>query len=121
MNLRKLTSHLDTTASWVLEVRAQVATAKHRPPQEKSAAIENIMVTNNNNLMKDEYHYCHILYAQIRMEDKENEVIDVIRNYINLEKECEASGQCMTPVMQASCFPFSSSSTISSIHFSLSS
>ncbi|XP_035715809.1 dystrophin isoform X4 [Folsomia candida] len=79
MNLRKLTSHLDTTASWVLEVRAQVATAKHRPPQEKSAAIENIM---------------------IRMEDKENEVIDVIRNYINLEKECEASGQCMTPVMQ---------------------
>lgn len=34
------------------------------------------------------------------MEDKENEVIDVIRNYINLEKECEANDQSMTPVMK---------------------
>lgn len=35
----------------------------------------------------------------MRMEDKENEVMDVIRNYINLEKECEANLQHMTPVM----------------------
>lgn len=45
MNLRKMTSQLDTTASWVLEVRAQVATAKHRPLNEKAAAIQSVMVS----------------------------------------------------------------------------
>ncbi|CAL8109930.1 unnamed protein product [Orchesella dallaii] len=78
MNLRKMTSQLDTTASWVLEVRAQVATAKHRPPNEKAAAIESIM---------------------IRVIDKETEVMEVVRNYINLEKECTLSGQFMAPVI----------------------
>jgi hypothetical protein len=38
------------------------------------------------------------------MEDKENEVIDVIRNYINLEKECQANDQQMTPVMKVISF-----------------
>jgi len=44
MSLRKLTSQLDNTASWVLEVRAQVATAKHRTPHEKALTIDSIMV-----------------------------------------------------------------------------
>jgi len=34
------------------------------------------------------------------MEDKETEVMEVIRNYINLEKECEDHGQTMTPLMK---------------------
>lgn len=56
MNLRKLTSQLDTTASWVLEVRAQVATAKHRAPQEKTAAIENILVNIDYVTLKFKLH-----------------------------------------------------------------
>jgi len=35
----------------------------------------------------------------MRMEDKNNEVMDVVKNYINLEKECEMQDQFMTPVM----------------------
>jgi hypothetical protein len=38
----------------------------------------------------------------MRMEDKNNEVMDVVKNYINLEKECEANSQNMTPVMMVS-------------------
>lgn len=36
------------------------------------------------------------------MEEKEAEVMDVLRNYTNLEKELEAKGQHMTPLMMAS-------------------
>lgn len=39
---------------------------------------------------------------QIRVEDKETEVMEVVRNYINLDKECHTSGQNMSPIITVS-------------------
>ncbi len=66
MYLRTMTSQLDTTASWVLEVRAQVATAKHRPQNEKVAAIESIMVQSSG-ILKEFIIICTRVWASFNL------------------------------------------------------
>ena len=45
-SLRKLKLQLDTTASWILEIRAQLATAKHRPVTERDIVIQSVLVSS---------------------------------------------------------------------------
>ena len=44
-SLRKLKMQLDTTASWILEIRAQLATAKHRSDNEKTIITHSVLVS----------------------------------------------------------------------------
>jgi len=43
--LRKLTNQLDNVASWVLEVRASLASAKHRPDSERIGVVKRVVVS----------------------------------------------------------------------------
>ncbi|CAG7815669.1 unnamed protein product [Allacma fusca] len=77
-SLRKLKLQLDTTASWILEIRAQLATAKYRSEHEKALIIQGVLT---------------------RVSDKEPEVHDVIQNYRNLQNQVENQGLSMDHYM----------------------
>ncbi|KAK2585161.1 hypothetical protein KPH14_008663 [Odynerus spinipes] len=78
-SLKKYINSLDTVMTWVMEIRTRLNIAQELPQNERTEVINNI---------------------RLNVEDREMEVKDVLENYTNLEKECEAAKQPISIELQ---------------------
>ncbi|XP_035721527.1 dystrophin-like isoform X7 [Vespa mandarinia] len=78
-SLKKYISCLDTVMTWIMEVRTRLNIAQELPQNERTEVVDNI---------------------RLNVVDREMEVKDVLENYTNLEKECEAAKQPISIELQ---------------------
>ncbi|XP_043502557.1 dystrophin-like isoform X3 [Polistes fuscatus] len=78
-SLKKYINCLDTVMTWIMEVRTRLNIAQELPQNERTDVINNI---------------------KLSVVDREMEVKDVLENYTNLEKECEAAKQPISIELQ---------------------
>ncbi|XP_014615296.1 PREDICTED: dystrophin-like [Polistes canadensis] len=78
-SLKKYINCLDTVMTWIMEVRTRLNIAQELPQNERTDVINNI---------------------RLSVVDREMEVKDVLENYTNLEKECEAAKQPISIELQ---------------------
>ncbi|KAI4501477.1 hypothetical protein M0802_003354 [Mischocyttarus mexicanus] len=78
-SLKKYINCLDTVMTWIMEVRTRLNIAQELPQNERTDVINNI---------------------RLNVVDREMEVKDVLENYTNLEKECEAAKQPISIELQ---------------------
>ncbi|KAK3925764.1 Dystrophin, partial [Frankliniella fusca] len=78
--LRRFTSQLDAVIAWVMEVRTRISISRDLAEPDRARVIESIMQTS--------------------VRDRDVEVTDVLENYNNLEKECEAARQPVSVELQ---------------------
>ncbi|XP_015176032.1 PREDICTED: dystrophin-like isoform X3 [Polistes dominula] len=78
-SLKKYINCLDTVMAWIMEVRTRLNITQELPQNERTDVINNI---------------------RLNVVDREMEVKDVLENYTNLEKECEAAKQPISIELQ---------------------
>ncbi|XP_011503401.1 PREDICTED: uncharacterized protein LOC105366598 [Ceratosolen solmsi marchali] len=78
-SLKKYVQTLGVIMTWVMETHTKITTLRKLSQKESVKTIEKIM---------------------INVDDRQMDVIDVLENYTNLEKECEAAKQTVSIELQ---------------------